>query len=483
MQFDDATVAALFGAEAAEDEEIEKLRSYFFRNKAYTNIRADLPLRILVGHKGIGKSALLKVSFAEDGDNNNLAIWLQPNDVHFALDENYSFIRKVEEIKILIARRIVKKCIEKFELGAEDTYLEKFTFTAAKVVSAAVTAAQKRLESGSDDLLGTLAKNFVKSNLIRIYIDDVDRGWRATKTDIENISALINACRDLTNEDRRLQFRIGLRTDAYFLVRTSDESTDKIEGNVVRLSWDNHEILVVVAKRVATYFGKQIDENSLTKLPQAEIAREMKPVLTERFLSKGHWDNAPIHRVLLSLVRRRPRDMIKLLSGAAREAYRNGSQIINTYDLEATFGSYSNERIQDLILEFKSELPDIDKLLYNMRPTSQDMKLKNKKSVYSNDELITKIKNIQRSHNFYFTNGDGCNAVALAEFLYKIDFIIARKETDDGSIDRKYFDQNRMLQSQFVDFGYDWEVHPAYRWALQPQSAASVLSEIDSLAE
>jgi hypothetical protein len=37
-----------------------------------------------------------------------------------------------------------------------------------------------------------------------------------------------------------LRFRIGLRSDVYFLVRTSDESTDKIEANVVWLSWSNH---------------------------------------------------------------------------------------------------------------------------------------------------------------------------------------------------------------------------------------------------
>jgi hypothetical protein len=58
----------------------------------------------------------------------------------------------------------------------------------------------------------------------------------------------------------------------------------------------------------------------------------------------------------------------------------------------------------------------------------------------------------------------------LANFMYKINFLTARKEQKDGEIDRKDFEENRYLSSQFVDFGYDWEIHPAYRWALQPNS-------------
>ncbi len=65
----------------------------------------------------------------------------------------------------------------------------------------------------------------------------------------------------------------------------------------------------------------------------------------------------------------------------------------------------------------------------------------------------------------------------LAAFLYKINFLTARKETSDG-IERRYFEENRYLSSQFVDFGFDWEVHPAYRWALQPTQIEEYLPEL-----
>src|SRR6185312_7171707 len=98
---------------------------------------------------------------------------------------------------------------------------------------------------------------------INIYIDDIDRGWTATQGDIRNISALLNAIRDIGGEYSNIRFRIGLRSDVYFLVRTSDESTDKIERNVIWLRWRNDDILRVMAKRIATYFDMPYNQANI----------------------------------------------------------------------------------------------------------------------------------------------------------------------------------------------------------------------------
>ena len=34
---------------------------------------------------------------------------------------------------------------------------------------------------------------------------------------------------------------------------------------------------------------------------------------------------------------------------------------------------------------------------------------------------------------------------------------------------RKYFEENRYISSGRINFGYDWEIHPVFRWALQPE--------------
>jgi hypothetical protein len=63
--------------------------------------------------------------------------------------------------------------------------------------------------------------------------------------------------------------------------------------------------------------------------------------------------------------------------------------------------------------------------------------------------------------------------------MYKINFLTARKELDDGTIERKYFEENKYLSSQVADFGYNWEIHPAFRWALKPDNVYSILGDID----
>ena len=74
LSFDEIQIQRMFGHEAAEDENIDRLREYYFKTSTYDQVVTNLPLRILVGHKGIGKSALFQVAMAEDKDNHKLAI-------------------------------------------------------------------------------------------------------------------------------------------------------------------------------------------------------------------------------------------------------------------------------------------------------------------------------------------------------------------------------------------------------------------------
>jgi hypothetical protein len=57
--------------------------------------------------------------------------------------------------------------------------------------------------------------------------------------------------------------------------------------------------------------------------------------------------------------------------------------------------------------------------------------------------------------------------VNLLAFLYKIDFLQARKD-DGDEIQRVYFDENSRITPDQVDVGFKWEIHLAFRWVLQP---------------
>ena len=65
LAFGEQEIQALFGHEAAENESTERLREYYFKTSTYDQVITDLALRVLVGHKGIGKSALFQVAMAK----------------------------------------------------------------------------------------------------------------------------------------------------------------------------------------------------------------------------------------------------------------------------------------------------------------------------------------------------------------------------------------------------------------------------------
>jgi hypothetical protein len=282
--------------------------------------------------------------------------------------------------------------------------------------------------------------------------------------------------RDISTASRGISFKVSLRSDVYYLVRTSDESTDKIEGSVIWQSWSNHEIFVLLVKRIESFFGRHVDEEALLNTPQVRLANYLHPIMEERFLGQGNWDNAPTYRILMSLIRKRPRDLVKLCTLAGRDAHKHKDARIGTRNLESIFEEYSQGRLQDTVNEFRSELPEIEKLLLSMKPSKRERTGK-EGYVYTTDALLKKLNDIRQQGQFVFANRQLADSKQLAAFMYKINFLTARKEKGDLIV-RKYFEENRYLSNQFVDFGFDWEIHPAYRWALQPDTVFDIYSNL-----
>ena len=466
FELNDQTIQQLFGVDDAENEDPDRLKAFFFKNKAYKNLKNDLPIRIVVGHKGIGKSALLKMCSLEDEEDGKPSIWIKPDKL-LDVSTDGGFNAMISEWKTKLRSLIVT------EFTGEKHGLVKTM--ASGIINDILSLAKQHNMEGTQ---AALLKNLHEKRKISVYIDDLDRGWEAQRKDVTKISTLLNAIRDLSGENPKVRFLIALRTDVYQLVRTSDESTDKIEQNIINLSWDNHEILYVMASRVNLFFNPTSQQAS-PKMLQPALFKFFEPIIEKRFHGAGKWANAPMHRVLLSLTRKRPRDLIKLLSSAAKEAYKNNRNRIVTSDLRDTFNNYSQERMQDLINEFKSELPKIERLILGMRPTKRE-KTALDAFLYDKGSLIAKIKEIMEHNHFYFANKSPVTPQALAEFLYRIDFITARKDSDTDStkIARVYYSQNKNLMGQ-EDFGYKWEIHPAYRWALRPSAEHKIFENID----
>ena len=471
MKFTEQNINKMFGCEAAEDEKADRLKEYYFKSDVYKKIHNDMPLRIMVGHKGIGKSATFKVSFLENKEKNNVVVWIKPDDIMGISQDDDNFLQQINTWKKGLSEIIVKKILENLEIDFDDASVKKVAGVSGRIIAKLSELFREKIDNqvSIDSASQIIINKFLRNHIVYVYIDDLDRGWNGSQNGIQRISTLLNAARDLTSNNEGLCIRISLRSDVYFLVRTSDESTDKIEGNVIWYNWTQHELLVMLAKRLKTFKHEKVDERKLIKQPQFEIAKCYDGIIESTFHGRGMWSNVPTYKVLASMIRRRPRDLVKICSMAARTAYEREHETIFTDDFLDNFDLYSQERIQDTINEYRSELPDIQKLIMGMKPSNRERKTKDE-FIYSSDELIKKINIIIGNAPLKFSNGVIATPEELAAFLYKINFIVARKKRQDNSqiIDRKYFEDNKYLSNSFVDFGYQWEVHPAFRWALYP---------------
>ncbi|RJR30473.1 MAG: hypothetical protein C4576_33550 [Desulfobacteraceae bacterium] len=479
--FTDENISRLFGHEAADDEELSRLREYYVKNILYQKLTADLKLRLLVGHKGIGKSAMFKIASYEDEKRDVLSVFIRPDDISELKKEGNDFLESIriwkEGLNAIICKKILNNLgfVNDKEASFSDQ-IKKYGSRILDFISDTIKYDKVCLDPTKDKI----RSSYLKDRKINVYVDDLDRGWQGRKEDINMVSALMNAVRDVSNENATIHFKLALRSDVYYLFRTSDESTDKVGGSVIWLTWTNHEILALLVKRIETFFGRAADENELFKMHQRDLAKYLDPIMEPKFKGSGHWENAPIHRVLMSLIRKRPRDLVKLCTLAAQNAFVHDAKLIATDDWEYCFPSYSNDRLLDTEIEYKSELPQIRRLMLGMKPSVKKQKAHDSYS-FSTEQLLAKISSICEKGAFTFANGKEADPQELAHFLYKINFITARRKNHDGEIVRKYFEEHNYLMQGYVDFGFSWEVHPAYRWALQPDDPKNIYQRLEIL--
>ena len=483
LEFTDETIRSLFGHEAAEDENINRLKEYYLKTDIYNSMRSNIPLYILVGHKGVGKSALLKVLEIEDKEKGDVPIVVQPDDILNIDVRSTSFLQKIRIWKDGLSDIVLYKLISSlnsplsFQNEKANTWLTSVKELIGSCFGHKLNDLQKsKIHISNADFTALFKNALFTEKRVTVYLDDMDRGWKNSSEDIENLSAMLNAVRDLSRDTNNLNFRIALRSDVYYAVRTSDETTDKIDGSVLWQSWTNHEILVMLIKRIESFWGRDIDEEYLLSQKQSNIRNLLDSVFEERFHGAGHWANAPFSQVLMSLIRKRPRDLVKLCTLAAKRAALHHHKLIMTDDLQDVFITYSNDRLTDTGNEYQSELPNVKELLLKMKPTTKELQ-GGHPCLFTHDELLKKLDNIVSMSHFTFKNGEKATAQNLAAFLYKINFLTARKNIGD-EVQRLYYDENQYIYNTYTDFGYMYEIHPAYRWALQPANIANIFEQI-----
>ena len=173
LTFDEAQIQALFGHEAAENEAPERLREYYFKTSTYDQVVTDLPLRILVGHKGIGKSTLFQVAMAEEDEAGKLTVLIRPDDIVGLGTDTTDFLKTIREWKSGLTEIMARKVLNSFG-AADKNLLAKFSSYGGKVADFLKETLPDISKLNLTPAKQQLISYFLKDQAIYVYIDDPD---------------------------------------------------------------------------------------------------------------------------------------------------------------------------------------------------------------------------------------------------------------------------------------------------------------------
>ncbi len=483
-KFDSNTIFELFGSFDAEQEKLDRFKDYFVTNDFYEQFSANFPLRIVVGNKGAGKSAIIRASQIEMSDfDDHICVPLTASDLIARADDlPTDGLKAINHWKSVFATEALSHIVTSSISEKIPNELIKSFSSVAGFISSITQYASKKTK-GISDFAVKAGIDLNRTKRIVFFIDDIDKGWDGRSAGLHFVNSIINACYDISKRDDNIRFRIAIRWDLWDAISRINQDIDKIRQNAVMLRWTNHQIYIIVARRIARFFKTPFNHEMYLseERRQDEIARVFDPIIERTFHGFGRWDATPTRRVILSMTRNRPRDLLTLLTLAAQEANQKGRTIINSTDLQNVFPRYSEDRLNDLNVEYSSRISGLDGLLLSFKPSHGRGKT-SEKFRYTNDRISTHLKEILKSSNgritFAYEKGIP-DYRRILDFLYRIDFLQAWYRNSDGSIERVNFQDRQLAVTGLAEFGYSWEVLPAYRWAIQPAKIQDVIESLE----
>ncbi|QWA27005.1 ATP-binding protein [Pseudomonas sp. RC3H12] len=179
-----------------------------------------------------------------------------------------------------------------------------------------------------------------------IFADRLDEGYTPDDIGVAIVDGFVQAAIDIKNTfgERLLAFAF-IRDNIHRAISKMDpDFTRNIEGQVLRLHWDEYNLFNLVCNRIRAAFDSKVENN--TRVWNAHTANELQS--TTGF------------REALKLTLYRPRDILVLLNDAFLRANLQARDRIVIEDIKATANTISQNRLNDLHKEYENIFPALD---------------------------------------------------------------------------------------------------------------------------
>lgn len=471
------------------------LNRAFLETADYRTLIESSDRTVIVGRRGTGKSALtmkleklwrlnpnvsvlkiapeeyqtiaLRPKVALFGDSFNMIragsrlVWFYALMMEIALflSQNYQ-VRNSKELKLLEDR--MKSWREK-----TSNALDKISYVldelidpndspesriASLPVSLDLTNVEEKIRRAGD----------VSNAQIVLLVDRLDEGYEPDIKGTALIAGLIHAAQDLKTKLPFFKPLIFLRDNIFRAIENFDSDFSRnIEGNVLRLHWDENALWSFAANRLKIAFN--IGQENSERIWNACTAQDLTG---KQGLKK-----------CLSSTLYRPRDLLSLLNEAFYHAGKNGVTKISHTHVKQTSREISRNRLKDLNKEYQGIFPSLTVFTSAFRNLNPELSMVEAVSVLSdamtmgsNDAIVQQDFNILEKPE---------NAL---DILYSVGFLGVSAPTEERFVfchdgrtrDREFIDTQRIL------------IHPCYwialnctKKSLEQDQAEDIFDEYD----
>lgn len=482
-----------FGNEAGDDLSPDELINYFVEQDTFHQFLDEKKrLAVVTARKGVGKSALLKwieykikhihpealVIRVRGADLTRSKFYTKPG----LQSPNDSINDWMVRICTLINRRLATE-IKVALTDDQITLVETAEIEGYKERNLLGALTERLLPFISEKRSPQKLKAMNETELLKrnskrqvwIIVDDLDATYQNTSEESLELATFFSACRYLIQDVKGLNIRASVRTDVWALIKRYDESLDKMSQYVSEITWTQRDFLALLALRIRASTGTM--QSSSQHSPRFMSSDKLQEqVLELAFVPKMQWGSnrdtsemqpslqpmreIETYKVIYTLSYERPRWAIQLCKLAREAALRQNQSRISKISLDQVWGEYGGKRIADVVAEHKHQCPQVNELLNAFRGAERLMTI---------EALLTRIKNHVSEHLELSIEGRATRAPReIASFLYRIGFIVARSDDEEGEYEHYRFEQmpDFLLGRTDHDFAVKWEIHPCYRQAL-----------------
>jgi hypothetical protein len=361
----------------AESDKV-MLDEAFFESSDYRTLVESSERFVVVGRRGAGKSALVYKlgEYWRQADKTVLRSVAPEEDQLFGLralavrfGDRFALIRAASRIAwrhalfLEVAEALSGSYrYKRFTSDAElDTSLREWRGYGNTIVARLRGRLKDIYRAGVDsqemlaDLNGLLKNQALQDSIARVLeatheqcillIDKVDEGYEADEIGVALVDGLVQATIDVNNRIPAVRASIFLRDNIFRSVAKHDPDYSRnVEGQVLRLHWDETQLFNMVCKRLRVAFG--IDVENDRRVWNQCTARDLEGM--DGF------------RKCLQYTLYRPRDLVVLLNEAFLNAAKASRTQIVPEDVEAAARSISIHRLDDLHKEYTAIIPGIN---------------------------------------------------------------------------------------------------------------------------